>query len=137
MIALVEERRARIGIAPLCDAVGLARATFYRRRGDPSPGPAAPRDRRPPRQALTPADREGVLALLHETRFVDLAPAQVDGLREGYVAFGLGQNPYLQGFYPVMMMYHEIEYGIRPITIDTGTDVVTPENVDEYNPEFR
>lgn len=67
----------------------------------------------------------------------DLAPAQVDGLREGYVAFGLGQNPYLQGFYPVMMMFHEIEYGIRPITIDTGTDVVTPENVEEYNPEFR
>ncbi len=67
----------------------------------------------------------------------DLAPAQVDGLREGYVAFGLGQNPYLQGFYPVIMMYQEIEYGIRPIDIDTGTDVVTPENVEEYNPEFR
>ena len=67
----------------------------------------------------------------------DLAPAQVDGLREEYVAFGLGQNPYLQGFYPVMMMYHEIEYGIRPITIDTGTDIVTPENVEQYNPEFR
>ena len=67
----------------------------------------------------------------------DLAPAQVDGLREGYVAFGLGQNPYLQGFYPVMMMYQEIKYGIRPITIDTGTDVVTPDNVDQYNPEFR
>jgi ABC-type sugar transport system substrate-binding protein len=67
----------------------------------------------------------------------DLAPAMVDGLREGYVAFALGQNPYLQGFYPVMMMHQAIEYGIRPITIDTGTDVVTPENVDEYNPEFR
>ena len=67
----------------------------------------------------------------------DLAPAMIDGLREGYVAFGLGQNPYLQGFYPVMMMHHEIAYGIRPITIDTGTDVVTPENVEEYNPEFR
>jgi len=67
----------------------------------------------------------------------DLAPAQVDGLRGGYVAFGLGQNPYLQGFHPVMMMYQEIEYGIRPITIDTGTDIVNPENVDEYNPEFR
>nr|MBA3416216.1 hypothetical protein [Chloroflexia bacterium] len=67
----------------------------------------------------------------------DLAPAQVDGLRGDYVAFGLGQNPYLQGFYPVMMMYQEIEYGIRPIDIDTGTDVVTPENVEEYNPEFR
>ena len=33
--------------------------------------------RAPARQALTPADREQVLALLHEERFVDLPPAQV------------------------------------------------------------
>ena len=33
MIAVVEERRAQVGVAPLCDALGLARATFYRRRG--------------------------------------------------------------------------------------------------------
>src|SRR5580765_7600083 len=39
--------------------------------------PAAPRPRRPPRQARTAADREEVLALLHEERFVDLPPAQV------------------------------------------------------------
>ncbi len=67
----------------------------------------------------------------------DLAPLQIEGLREGYVSFGLGQNPYLQGFYPVMMMHQQIELGIRPITIDTGTDVVTPENVDEFNPDYR
>ena len=72
MIALVEERHPRVGIAPLCAALGLLRATFYRRRGGPPPGPPAPRERRPPRQALTP-----VLALLHEERFVDLPPAQV------------------------------------------------------------
>src|SRR2546422_6528572 len=72
MIALVEERHARVGIAPLCTALGLARATFYRRRGGPPPGPLAPRERPAPRQALTAADREEVLALLHEERFVDL-----------------------------------------------------------------
>ena len=77
MIALVEERRAQVGVAALCDALGLARATFYRRRAAPPPGPAVPHERRAPRQALTPADRETVLALLHEDRFVDLAPAQV------------------------------------------------------------
>jgi len=76
MIALVEERGAQVGIAPLCAALGLARATFYRRRGGP-PAPAAPRERRAPRQALTAAECEGVLALLHEERFVDLPPAQV------------------------------------------------------------
>ena len=77
MIALVEERHARVGIAPLCTALGLARATFYRRRGAPPPGPPAPRERPAPRQALTAADRAEVLALLHEERFVDLPPAQV------------------------------------------------------------
>ena len=45
MIAVVEERRAQVGVAPLCDALGLARATFYRRRG----GPRRPRvPARPP-----------------------------------------------------------------------------------------
>ncbi len=77
MIALVEERQARVGIAPLCDALGLARATFYRRRGGPPPGSPVARPRRPPRHALAPTDREQVLALLHEDRFVDLPPAQV------------------------------------------------------------
>jgi hypothetical protein len=47
MIAVVEERHTRVGIAPLCDALGLARATFYRRRGIPSAEPSAPRKRRP------------------------------------------------------------------------------------------
>ena len=84
MIALVEERRAQVGIAPLCAALGLARATFYPRRGGPPPAPAAPRERRPPRQALTAAERAGVLALLHEERFVDLSPAAV--LRAAYAA---------------------------------------------------
>jgi len=77
MIALVEERRTQVGVAPLCDALGLSRATFYRRRGGRLAASPVPRERRAPRQALTPADREAVLALLHEDRFVDLAPAQV------------------------------------------------------------
>ena len=77
MIARVEERRAQVGVAPLCDALGLARATFYRQRGGSPPVPVTPRERRAPRQALTAAEREGVLALLHEERVVDLPPAQV------------------------------------------------------------
>src|SRR5262249_55218936 len=70
MMAVVEERCAQVGIAPLCAALGLSRATFYRHRGGPRP-------RRAPRQALTPMERDGVLALLHEEQFVDLAPSQV------------------------------------------------------------
>jgi putative transposase len=77
MIALVAKRQARVGIAPLCDTLELARATCYRRLGGPPPEPAVPRERRAPRQALTPTERAGVLAVLHEERFVDLPPAQI------------------------------------------------------------
>lgn len=56
LIALVEERRAQVGVGPRCAALGLARATFYRRRGAPSSEPRARRMPRAPRQALAAAD---------------------------------------------------------------------------------
>lgn len=67
----------------------------------------------------------------------DMGPGNVEGIKAGYVSFGLGQNPFMQGFYPVMMVYQAKKYGIRPVTIDTGTDVVTPANFGEYNPKYR
>lgn len=67
----------------------------------------------------------------------DMGPGNIDGLKNGYVAFGLGQNPFMQGYYPVMMTYMAKKYGIRPVTIDTGTDVVTPQNFAEFNPKYR
>jgi putative transposase len=74
---MVEEQGVRLGIAPTCAALGLARATFYRQRRRSGDGPILPRVRRAPRQALTPTEREAVLALLHDEPFVDLPPAQV------------------------------------------------------------
>ena len=65
----------------------------------------------------------------------DMGPGNIEGIKNGYVAFGLGQNPFMQGFYPVMMVYQAKKYGIRPVTIDTGTDVVTPDNFAQYNPK--
>ena len=67
----------------------------------------------------------------------DMGPGNIEGIKNGYVAFGLGQNPFMQGFYPVMMVYQAKKYGIRPVTIDTGTDVVTPDNFAQYNPKYR
>jgi hypothetical protein len=43
MTALVEERRAQIGIGPVCEALGLARPAFYRRRGAARRGTGGPR----------------------------------------------------------------------------------------------
>jgi putative transposase len=73
LIAAVTEVGPRLGIAPTCAALGVPRATYYRRRW---PQNAPPR-RRPSPRALSDAERMAVLAVLHEPRFVDLAPAEV------------------------------------------------------------
>ena len=59
----------------LCQSVGLARATLYRRRR-----PARSSTRRPraaSSRALVPAERQAVLDVLHSERFVDQSPAEV------------------------------------------------------------
>src|SRR5882762_8587194 len=72
-MATVTQIGPRLGIAPTCAALGLPRATYYRRR---RPSRAAPSRRRSPR-ALSAGERGAVLALLHEPRFMDHAPAEV------------------------------------------------------------
>jgi putative transposase len=69
----VTELGPRLGIAPTCAALGLPRATYYRRRwpqSAPAPRPRSPR-------ALSRDEHAAVLARLHAPRFVDLAPAEV------------------------------------------------------------
>jgi putative transposase len=64
----------QLGVVATCAAFGVALATYYRHRA-PMHGPRPPR-RAPPRR-LADAERGRVLDVLHEPRFVDLAPAQV------------------------------------------------------------
>lgn len=69
-----------VGVKAACKAVGRPRATHYRRHRR---SPAPPRPRREPRpqpRALTGAERAQVLGVLHEPRFVDLAPAEVHAI---------------------------------------------------------
>src|SRR5438093_1007067 len=72
-MATVTQIGPRLGIAPTCAALGLPRATYYRRR---RPQNAPPRRRASPR-GLSEVERTAVLAVLHEPQFVDLAPAEV------------------------------------------------------------
>ncbi len=68
-----------VELAVACRALGLARATVYRRRRPESPSPRRRERRVPPPRALGPQEQEQeqVLAVLHSERFVDRAPAQV------------------------------------------------------------
>ena len=72
-MTLVGEWGPRHGVAPSCAALGMPRATYYRRRRPPSA--PSPRPRSP--RALTDVEQAAVLARLHEPRFVDQAPAEV------------------------------------------------------------
>jgi putative transposase len=62
----------RLGIAPTCDALGLSRATYYR-----SLRPKLERRLPSSPRSLSAEERQTVLEVLHEPRFVDRAPAEV------------------------------------------------------------
>ena len=68
------------GLRDACQAVGAAQASYYRRhRTSPPPARSVPiphRDRHQPR-ALSQAERDAILDVLHSDRFVDMAPAEV------------------------------------------------------------
>ena len=73
MIDTVTDMGSRLGVAPTCAAMGLARATYYRTIR-PRYGPHC---RRTPSRALSRQERQAALTVLHEPRFVDRAPAEV------------------------------------------------------------
>lgn len=64
-----------LGTRAACMAVGRARATHYRRRRPGRVTPCAPRPA--PKNKLTDAEVDAVLAALRSERFVDCSPAQV------------------------------------------------------------
>jgi len=71
----VDELTPLVGTRLACRALGAAPATIYRRRRPPEPRPR--RSRPVPARALSEAEREAVLGVLHSERFVDSSPAQV------------------------------------------------------------
>ena len=69
------ELAPRLGVRPLCHTLSFSSATYYRHRCRTSSSKrSAPRISL---RALMPHERRRVLDVLHEPRFVDLAPAEV------------------------------------------------------------
>ncbi len=74
LMPLITEHSVILGVAPVCQALAVPRATYYRWHQPKPRGPARPR--RAPR-ALPPEERQQILAVLNDDRFADLAPAEV------------------------------------------------------------
>lgn len=75
MIAAAEELSPTVGVSRACAVLGVPRATLYRRRRPRPPGESRPRPPSP--RALSPAERQEVLEVLHSEWFWDVAPAEV------------------------------------------------------------
>ena len=72
--ATLAELSPLIGTRPACRALGASPATIYRRRRPPEP--RRPKPRPTPPRALSQAERERVLEVLHCGRFVDVSPEE-------------------------------------------------------------
>jgi hypothetical protein len=66
----VSELAVSVGARPACEALNVPRASYYRWR-QRAGTVAQPVARSKPARALHPAERETVLACLHEERFQD------------------------------------------------------------------
>lgn len=67
----------------------------------------------------------------------DLGPAQQDALKSGDLTGALGQQPFLQGFWPVMQLWLQIDRGIAAANLDTRAQLVTQETVGNVGKRFE
>ena len=67
----------------------------------------------------------------------DLGPAQQDAIKSGDLTGSLGQQPFLQGFWPVMQLYLQIDRGISAANLDTRAQLVTKESIELVGKRFE
>ncbi|MBC7812955.1 MAG: substrate-binding domain-containing protein [Burkholderiales bacterium] len=65
---------------------------------------------------------------------IDLSPATIGGIEEGFISASFDQVLYLQGYYPVQQIYLTKNYLIPGLHINTGIGTVTPENIAAITP---
>jgi len=64
----------------------------------------------------------------------DLSPATSRSIKSGYTDLVLDQQPFLQGFLPVMQIYLTKKFGFSGLHIDTGGGLIHADNIDFIAP---
>jgi len=88
-------------LAPCCTALGVSRASYYRRQ-QTRPTPPTSQVRPTPPRALSSPERQAVLDALHSERFVDRAPAEI-------YATLLDENTYLCSIRTMYRVLHQAQ----------------------------
>jgi simple sugar transport system substrate-binding protein len=60
----------------------------------------------------------------------DLSPGIVDLIAEGYLDCVVDQQPYTQGFYPIVQLALYRRFGLMPSSLDAGAAIVDRQNVE-------
>lgn len=60
----------------------------------------------------------------------DLSPEILRLLKAGVIRCTIDQQPYIQGYYPVVQLTQFCRYGIQPASVDAGAAVITAKDVD-------
>jgi simple sugar transport system substrate-binding protein len=58
----------------------------------------------------------------------DTTPAIIDGFNKGYIQLSSDQQPYLQGFLPVMNCFLTKNFALSGLLIETGAGLITKDN---------
>jgi simple sugar transport system substrate-binding protein len=58
----------------------------------------------------------------------DTSPQIVAAFKEGWVQLTADQQPFLQGYMPILSLCQQAVYGLAPIDVDTGAGFVTSDN---------
>jgi simple sugar transport system substrate-binding protein len=90
---------------------------------------------------VTPALGDAITQLHKEGQICafgfDLGPKQREQIRTGALTGSLGQQPFLQGFWPVLQLYLQIDRGISAANLDTRAQLVTKANVDKVGKRYE
>jgi len=94
-----------------------------------------------PNGGVTPAIGDAITQLKLNGKICafgfDLGPRQLEQIKTGALQGSLGQQPFLQGFYPVMQLYLQLDRNIAAANLDTRAQLVTKDNVDKVGKRFE
>jgi len=60
----------------------------------------------------------------------DVGPETAKRLKDGSVSIAINQQPFLQSYYAVANLAQKALYTLTPVNVDTGTSLVTKDNID-------
>jgi simple sugar transport system substrate-binding protein len=64
----------------------------------------------------------------------DLSAPIVDGINSGYIDVVIDQQPFIQGYMPIVQLYLSTKFGMAGLAMDTGAAFVTKANIDAVAP---